>query len=62
MIARAARDAGAIYIDGYRPFKGAGTADCTRLLAADGDHPNATGHQVLARAVVDQLGAVAWRL
>lgn len=58
----AAHAAGARYIDGYRPFKGAGSRDCTALLAADGDHPNAAGHEVLARSLVAQLGRLARRL
>jgi len=37
------------YVDLYRPFKGDG--DDTPLLAADGDHPNAAGHWVIARAL-----------
>lgn len=45
------------YVDVYTPFKGAsGTTDDTRLLASDGDHPNAAGHAVLARAIETALG------
>lgn len=62
VIAAAARDAGAIYIDGYAPFKDDGSRDATPLLADDGDHPNADGHEVLARSLVRQLGAVADQL
>jgi acyl-CoA thioesterase I len=41
----------ATFVATYRPFKGAyGHVDPTRLLAADGDHPNARGHRVIARA------------
>jgi lysophospholipase L1-like esterase len=53
--AAAQRD-GAVYVDTYTPFKGRGQVDCTPLLAPDGDHPNARGHQVLAAAVLAALG------
>jgi lysophospholipase L1-like esterase len=44
------------YVDIYTPFKGAdGTKDCTWLLADDGDHPNRTGHQVIARTIMQAL-------
>lgn len=47
----AAHDAGAILVSTYVPFKGVhGTIDPTSLLASDGDHPNARGHAVIARA------------
>jgi lysophospholipase L1-like esterase len=39
------------YVDIYRPFNGAGALDCTALLAADGDHPNARGHVLIADAL-----------
>jgi acyl-CoA thioesterase-1 len=40
------------YVSTYYPFKGYdGKRDPTRLLAADGDHPNATGHAVIANAI-----------
>lgn len=40
------------YVSTYYPFKGwDGSSDPTPLLAADGDHPNAVGHGVIARAV-----------
>jgi lysophospholipase L1-like esterase len=45
----------------YTPFKGQGQVDCTPLLAADGDHPNARGHQVLAAAVLAALRVVVRR-
>jgi lysophospholipase L1-like esterase len=48
----AARSGHAMYVSTYAAFKGAdGHRDPTGLLAADGDHPNAAGHRVLARAV-----------
>jgi lysophospholipase L1-like esterase len=44
------------YVDIYTPFKGRdGSQDCTWLLAPDGDHPNAAGHQVIAKAIVTAL-------
>lgn len=40
------------YVSTYYPFKGwDGRSDPTSLLAPDGDHPNAAGHGVIARAV-----------
>ncbi|HEX3814308.1 MAG TPA: SGNH/GDSL hydrolase family protein [Mycobacteriales bacterium] len=40
------------YVDIYTPFKGNdGDADDTRLLASDGDHPDAAGHRVIADAL-----------
>ena len=58
VIEAAASRAGDIYVDLYTPFKGSeGTADPTRLLAADGDHPDAAGHQVIARQLLVALGA-----
>lgn len=45
------------YIDIYTPFKGDdGSDDDTSLLAADGDHPNAAGHALIARTLLDALG------
>ncbi|MGI8458625.1 MAG: SGNH/GDSL hydrolase family protein [Propionibacteriaceae bacterium] len=42
-----------IYVDLFRPFVGAdGMSDPTGLLAADGDHPNAKGHQAIAAALL----------
>ncbi len=51
----AAHDNGAQVVDLYRPFKGDGSLDPTGLLADDGDHPNAAGHQVIAEAIVRTL-------
>ena len=40
----------------YVVFKGAdGKTDPTSLLAADGDHPNARGHQRIAQALARVL-------
>ncbi len=53
----AASQRGAACIDLYRPFKGNGSKSVTRLLAADGDHPNGAGHRLIA--VI--LARHAWR-
>ena len=46
------------YVDIYSPFKGRdGSKDPTPLLAADGNHPNAAGHQVIAQAILQALDA-----
>ncbi len=54
---QAAEENGAIYVDAYSPFKGTGDRDATGDLAADGDHPNDAGHELLAQAVLDALQA-----
>ena len=55
-IAAAATAAGATYVDLYTPFKGSdGTTDPTDLLAADGDHPNQQGHDVIAASLLTAL-------
>ncbi len=41
------------YVDIYTPFKT--SDDETGLLAADGDHPSATGHEAIAAALFDAL-------
>jgi lysophospholipase L1-like esterase len=51
-LALAAKATGAAYVSTYTAFKGAqGTKDDTALLMPDGDHPNPTGHQVIAKAI-----------
>jgi lysophospholipase L1-like esterase len=45
------------FVDLYRPFKGAGDRDDTALLAADGDHPNAAGHRLIAATITAALTA-----
>ncbi|MGD7732694.1 SGNH/GDSL hydrolase family protein [Propionibacteriaceae bacterium G57] len=51
-----AADLGIGFVDLYVPFKGPlGRADPTRLLAGDGDHPNADGHQVIAETLFSAL-------
>ena len=55
-ISAAARATGATYVSTFVAFKGAdGSKDPTPLLADDGDHPNAAGHRVIARAVAAAL-------
>jgi lysophospholipase L1-like esterase len=52
----------ATYVDLYAPFKGPdGSANPTDLLAGDGDHPNAAGHQVIARTLL-KAGTLPLRL
>jgi lysophospholipase L1-like esterase len=52
-VIRAVSDgAGARYVDIFAPFENRG-ADVTSLLAADGDHPDAAGHALIARTLVD---------
>ncbi len=57
VIASVAAAHGATYVDLYTPMKGDGDVDDTALLAADGDHPNAAGHRVIAQAVLATLAA-----
>lgn len=55
-LAVAAKATGAVYVSTYGAFKGPnGTNDPTGLLAADGDHPNAAGHQLIARTIYAAL-------
>jgi lysophospholipase L1-like esterase len=49
----AAHDAGQAYVDLAGPFSRSG--DVTSLLAADGDHPNARGHRLIAEQLVPAL-------
>ncbi|WP_458533910.1 SGNH/GDSL hydrolase family protein [Oryzihumus sp.] len=52
-IRRDARQAGATYVDLYAPFNGPRSrGDTTRLLASDGDHPNAAGQSLIAERLV----------
>jgi acyl-CoA thioesterase-1 len=51
-ISAAASAGNALYVSTTASFRGAdGTADPTGLLATDGDHPNAKGHEAIAAAV-----------
>jgi lysophospholipase L1-like esterase len=53
VITSAVDRAGDTYVDLYAPFKGAaGKANPAHLLADDGDHPNAAGHDVIAQALL----------
>jgi lysophospholipase L1-like esterase len=51
-VCSAARGAGATCVDLYGPFKGDGSRNPTALLAGDGDHPNAAGHDLIAAALL----------
>jgi lysophospholipase L1-like esterase len=51
-VCAAARQAGATCVSLYAPFKGNGSVNPTSLLAADGDHPNAAGHQLIASTLL----------
>jgi lysophospholipase L1-like esterase len=44
--------AGARYVDIFEPFEKPG-GHITSLLAGDGDHPDAAGHDLIARALLD---------
>ena len=48
----AARQAGAICVSLYEPFKGDGSRNPTGLLAPDGDHPNSAGHHLIAATLL----------
>jgi lysophospholipase L1-like esterase len=51
-LAAAAKANKAIYVSTLTAFKGPnGTNDDTALLAPDGDHPDAAGHQLIARTI-----------
>ena len=55
-ISSAAAAHGAVFVDLFTPFRGAdGSKDCTDLLAADGDHPDAAGHALIANALLAAL-------
>jgi lysophospholipase L1-like esterase len=45
----------ALYLDTLRLFRGDADRDDTALLAADGDHPNARGHRLIAAALAATL-------
>ena len=51
-ICTVARNAGATCVDLYAPFKGDGSRNPTALLAADGDHPNAAGNNLISAALM----------
>jgi len=54
-----ARRAGATCVDLYAAFKGDGSQNPTSLLAADGDHPNAAGHQLIASTLLADTPSLA---
>jgi lysophospholipase L1-like esterase len=51
-VCTAARQASATCVSIYAPFKGNGSKNPTSMLAGDGDHPNAAGHQVIATTLL----------
>ena len=51
-LARASQQAGAGYVDLYTPFESGSSATLTGLLAPDGDHPSAAGHQLIATTLL----------
>lgn len=58
-VALVARRNSDVYVDLYAPFKGDGTRDDTTLLAADGDHPDAAGHLLIAGTLAAAAGLAA---
>jgi lysophospholipase L1-like esterase len=55
-IRSAAAGHGEVFVDLFTAFRGAdGSKDCTALLAADGDHPDAAGHALIARTLLAAL-------
>src|SRR5450631_402293 len=51
-VCTAARQASATCVSIYAPFKGNGSKNPTTMLAGDGDHPDAAGHQVIATTLL----------
>jgi lysophospholipase L1-like esterase len=51
VIADTTRSDGATYVDIYNPFEDTPTG-ITKLLAPDGDHPNTTGHTLIANLLL----------
>ena len=52
-----ASETSSTYVDLRTAFRGPdGNWDETHLLASDGDHPNAEGHQRIAQAIADTVG------
>ncbi|WP_181871583.1 SGNH/GDSL hydrolase family protein [Sphaerisporangium album] len=57
-LAASAAASGALFADLHTAFKGEeGTRDDTGLLAADGDHPGAEGHRLIAETVLAAVSA-----
>ena len=58
VIQSVARSTGSIYVDLRTAFRGPDRSwDETHLLAPDGDHPNAQGHQRIAQAIANTVAA-----
>ena len=56
LIRSTAHSTGSIYVDLRAAFRGPDeTWDETHLLAPDGDHPNAAGHERIAQAIADTV-------
>jgi lysophospholipase L1-like esterase len=51
-VCTAVRQADTTCVGLYAPFKGNGSKNPTSLLAADGDHPNSAGHQLIASTLL----------
>jgi lysophospholipase L1-like esterase len=62
VLSQAARAQGVWYVDLVRPFLGADEDDDdTSLLAPDGDHPDAEGHQLIATAILQAVPSLLQR-
>ena len=59
VIRQGAARAAATYVDLYQAFHSNPGDDDTALLAADGDHPSAAGHQRIAQMLADTLAVAA---
>jgi len=51
-ICQGAQNADATCVSLYAPFRGNGSLNPTSLLASDGDHPDAIGHQLIASTLL----------
>ncbi|GAC1442162.1 MAG: hypothetical protein NVS3B26_08200 [Mycobacteriales bacterium] len=58
-IAQQASAGGATYVDLYDPFERRPLGGLTALLAPDGDHPSASGHELISRALLDATARTA---
>ena len=57
VIAERARGTGATYVDLYTPFERQPFAALTTLLSPDGDHPSATGHQLISDVLLRAISS-----
>ena len=57
-VCNGAQRAGATCVSLYGAFKGNGSRNPTALLAADGDHPSSTGHQLIAATLLASTPAL----